>query len=105
METPPPPHKRGQPERLAAPAHGVQQGDHEPAARGPDRVAEADARPVDVGDLAVEAEVALAGEVLGGERLVDLEQLEVGEASPERRSRSCTAGTGLRPMTEGSQPP
>src|SRR5882757_9534376 len=53
-------------------------GDHPGTGRG-DRVAEADARAIDVDDLLVESEFAGTRHGLGGERLVDLEQRDVLE--------------------------
>jgi hypothetical protein len=42
-------------------------------------VTRTDARSVDVGDVALETEIVLDGEVLRGERLVDLDALVVGD--------------------------
>jgi hypothetical protein len=55
----------------------VKQGDHDAAAGGAHRMAQADAGTVDVGDLPVEPEVPFAADVLGGEGLVDLHQFEI----------------------------
>src|ERR1700737_2249907 len=52
--------------------------DHARAGRG-DRMAEADARAVDVDDLFVKAEFARAGDSLSGKRLIDLEQRDILE--------------------------
>ena len=84
MDTPPPPQRVARPSRLAALLHGVHQRDHDAGAGRPHRVAETDARAVDVGDLPVQAQLLLAAEILGGEGLVDLDQLEVGELEPAR---------------------
>src|SRR6201994_1760026 len=62
-----------------APAQFVdRRGDHPGAGRG-DRVAQADARPVNVDDLLVESELAGTRDRLRRERLVDFEQSHVLE--------------------------
>src|ERR1700722_3738385 len=60
-----------------APAQFVdRRGDHAGTGRG-DRVAQADARSIDVDDVLVESELAGARHRLRGERFVDLEQCHV----------------------------
>ena len=55
--------------------------------------------------LLVEAELADHGDALRRERLVQLDEIEVGADDPAVRSRSLrTAGTGPMPMTRGSTP-
>ena len=55
-----------------------------------ERVAQGDGAAVDVGALAVEAELPLDGQVLGGEGLVDLDQVHVvqREARALQRARA-----------------
>ena len=42
-------------------------------------MAETDARAIDVADITVDVELPLACEVLGGERLVELDEIEVAD--------------------------
>src|SRR5688572_33044948 len=54
----------------------VQEGGHDPCATRPDRMAECDRPAVHVDLAPVEPELAAVGERLGGERLVDLNEIE-----------------------------
>src|SRR5579862_302947 len=63
----------------AAPLELVQQRRHEARAGRAERVAEGDAAAVHVDAREVRVELALPGEHHGGERLVDLDQVDVGE--------------------------
>src|SRR5580765_3872420 len=63
----------------AAAAQGVQQVQREARAARAERMPQRDGAAVYVGALAVEPELLLDGEVLGGERLVDLHQVHVVE--------------------------
>ena len=62
--------------------HPAEQGDGDPGAGGPERVAQGDRAAVAVHDLRVEAEPAHAGQGLGRERLVELDGAEVIDAEP-----------------------
>ena len=69
-----------------------------------DRVAEGDGAAVDVGPFEADLQLAVAGEDLGGERLVDLDHVDLG-----RPSRACPAASGRpgpppSPMKPGSTP-
>ena len=76
---------RLQPVPALAALHLVQQRGQDPAAGGADRVAERDARAVDVDALpvaraeAAESPLTAAGQHLRGERLVELDQVDVAE--------------------------
>src|SRR5271166_1890870 len=61
----------------AAPAQFVDRGGDHPGAGRRDRVAQADARAVDVDDVLVEPEFAGTRHRLGGECFVDLEQRDI----------------------------
>src|SRR2546421_3482819 len=69
----------------AAPAAQLvdQRGD-EARPRHADRVTERDRAAVDVDDVVVDAQVAHGRESHGGERLVDLEQVDVGDRPVDR---------------------
>ena len=45
-------------------------------------MSKADPRTVDIGDLPIEAQVPLAGQVLGGKGFMDFEQFEVPDPQP-----------------------
>ena len=63
------------------------------------------APPLTLVRSAVELELAVAGQDLGRERLVDLDHVDLGRASsPARPAASAVAGTGPEPMTCGSTP-
>src|SRR3990172_2863298 len=67
------------------PLHLVEQRRHDPGAGRPDRMADRDAGAVDVHPVEVplrEAPLAGAGQDLGGERLVQLEQAHLSETRP-----------------------
>src|SRR5712691_11718304 len=66
----------------AACVHGVDQGGHQPGAAGPERVADGDGAAMDVDFVQVGAGFALPGEHDAGERLVDLEQVDVADGQP-----------------------
>src|SRR5437016_9070694 len=63
----------------AAAAQGMEQVEGEAGAAGPERVAQGYGAAVHIGTLTVEAELPLDGQVLRGERLVDLDQIHVIE--------------------------
>ena len=46
----------------------------------------------------------IADEALGGERLVQLDQVELVDADPRPLQQLATAGTGPMPITRGSTP-
>src|SRR4051794_10714695 len=76
--------ERREPERGIAFTHLVGEGEEDAGAAHPDRMPERDAPALDVQLVAVELQLALAGDDLRGERLVDLDQIEVGK----RQARS-----------------
>src|SRR5262249_53627771 len=59
-----------------SPVELVEERGDDPGAAGPDRVAERDRPAVDVRLVPVEAELPAIGQRLGGERLVDLDEVE-----------------------------
>src|SRR5262249_23251112 len=65
-----------------APTKLEEQREDEPRPRGAERMAQRDRAAVDVHLVAVELQRLLAREVLRGERLVDLEQVDVPEREP-----------------------
>jgi len=71
-----------EPEATARPAlrHFVDQRRGDPCSGRSDRVAKGDGAAVDVGARQVDPEIALAGQDLGGERLVELDQIDVLES-------------------------
>ena len=69
--------QRGETVAALAATELVQQRRHDPGAARADRMAERDRAAVDVDLRPVEAELAAVGERLRGERLVDLDQVEV----------------------------
>src|SRR6059058_3302186 len=71
--------QRGRAELAAAAAQLVHERDDEPGPRHADRVAECDGAAVDVHDVVVDVEVLHGGETDGGEGLVDLEKIDVGD--------------------------
>ena len=64
--------------------HLVGQRQHDAGAAHPDRMAQRDPAAVDVQPVSVELQLALAGDHLRGERLVDLDQVDIGEREPGR---------------------
>src|SRR5262245_64097586 len=71
-------------------------------ARRAERMAERDGAAVDVGALAVEAELLLDGEILRRERLVDLDEVEIGQlvarlvhGAADRRRRADAHDLGI----------
>ena len=71
----------------------------EAGAGAAERVAEGDRAAVDVEPLLVDAELADAGEDLGGEGLVELDQVDLVERrGRRRRGRGGSASTGPMPM-------
>ena len=68
--------QRREPVAALAPRELVEQRRDDPRAAGPDRVAERDRAAVDVDLVPVEPERAAVGQGLGGERLVDLDEVE-----------------------------
>ena len=67
---------------LAAPPQLEQQRQQQARAAGAERMAERDRAAVDVDLVAIEAQLLLAREILRRERLVDLDQVEIGERQP-----------------------
>ena len=72
----------------ATTAQLVEQRQGEAVAAHADRVAEGDGPAVDVDDVAGDAEIGHRRQADGGERLVDLEQVEVADCSRPARSRA-----------------
>src|SRR5437868_361444 len=79
----------------AAAAQLVEQVGDDPRARRAERMAKGDRTPVDIRARAIEPELLLDRQVLGGERLVHLDQVVVGELAagaleraPDRRGRA-----------------
>ena len=65
----------------------------------PERMAERDRAAVDVGLVAIEAELLLDGQILAGKGLVHLDQIDLGSSvSPARSSALRVAGAGPMPM-------
>ena len=64
----------------------------------PERVPERDRPAVDVERSSSMPELADAGEHLGGERLVDLDQVDVAELEAGPSRARAIAGTGPMPM-------
>src|SRR6185369_9193700 len=64
--------------RLPA-AHLMQHRHHDAAPRRPERMSQRDRSAVDVELGVVEPKLALTGERLRGERLVDLDEIEIGD--------------------------
>ena len=58
----------------------MQQGDQDAGGGAADRVAESNRTPVGIDDLGVEGQLGEAGQDLAGERLVELDQIDVVEA-------------------------
>ena len=82
----------------AAAAQLVQQRDDEPRAAHPERMAERDRAAVHVHLLGVEAELPDHDEALRGERLVQLDQVEVSDVDPARaRAASAPRAPGRCP--------
>ena len=71
--------QRGGAEAATATAQLVQERERQPVAAHADRVTEGDGATVDVDDLVADAELGHRGDADGGERLVDLEQVDVGD--------------------------
>ena len=67
-------------------------------------MAERDRAAVDVDLVAIEAELLLDRQVLRGERLVDLDQIDVVEREPAFSSAIRVAGAGPMPISVGSTP-
>src|SRR5207245_1183264 len=67
----------GEPAAAAAGAQRVDERDQDAGAAGADRVAERDRAAVDVEAAPVPGELAVVGQHLGGERLVELDQVVV----------------------------
>src|ERR1700730_8457670 len=55
----------------------VDHGDEHPGSGGRDRMAQADPAAVDIHDRLIEAQLARAGDSHGGERLVDLHEVDL----------------------------
>ena len=72
----------GRTDSAAATTQFVEQGQREAVATHTDRVAERDGAAVDVDDLVGDAEFVDRCATDSGERLVDLEQVEVADATP-----------------------
>ena len=89
--------------RLAPPELPRERG-HEPGAGAAQRVAERDGAAVDVEAVLVDAELARAGEDLSGERLVDLDQVDLIEGEAGGVEGAADGRTGPIPMNAGSTP-
>ena len=74
----------------------VEQRRDDPGAACPDRVAERDRSPVHVDLRPVEAELAAVGQRLGGERLVDLDQVECLDRHLDPLEQPADAGDRAR---------
>src|SRR5262245_54135507 len=74
--------RRGDPPALLAAPELDQERQDEPGAGGAQRVPEADRPAVHVHPVAIQPQVLLDREILAGERLVDLEEIDVGEREP-----------------------
>src|SRR5262245_7178915 len=74
--------QRGEPEARIPGTHRVGERQQDAGAAHPDRVAERDPAAVHVQAVAVELQLALAGDHLRGKRLVDLDQVHVRERQP-----------------------
>src|SRR4051812_33873435 len=70
-----------------ATAQLVGEGEEQARARGGQGMAEGDGAPVDVRAVAVESELLLDGEVLAGEGLVHLHEVDVLEGETRRLQR------------------
>src|SRR6478752_5400371 len=68
-----------QPDRAVGAAQTVDQGAGDPGPAHPEGVPEGDGPAVHVQLVDVDAQVAVAGADLGGERLVDLDEIEVAD--------------------------
>src|SRR5207253_9172984 len=73
---------RREPVALLALAQLVREREREPRARRAERMPERDRAAVHVGPLAIETEILLHRQVLGRERLVDLDQVHVLDLEP-----------------------
>ena len=68
-------------------------------------MADRDRAAVDVDARGIEAQLAHARDGLGGERLVELDQIQIGGGDAGARERlSRVAGIGPRPISFGSTP-
>src|SRR4051812_10968664 len=87
---------RLQPVTAAGALQLVEERGHELRARAPERVTEGDGATVDIDLVHVGMVLLLPGQHHGGERLVDLEQVDVvdGEAGPLQRLGGGRDGTG-----------
>ena len=82
----------------------MHQGDEDAPAAGTDRVPERDRAAAGVDPFGLDPQFPEDGERLGCERLVELEQVNVGELEPCSARALRTAGTGPMPMIFGSTP-
>jgi len=82
----------------------VDQGDGESRAGGAERVADGDGAAVDVVLLLVDSEFAAGVLTLGGERLVELDEVVVVDGPTGAVKQAAVAGTGPIPITVGSTP-
>ena len=89
---------RRDPVAAAAAAELVQEGGREAGAGAAERVAEGDRAAVDVEALLVDPELADAGEDLGGEGLVELDQVDLVEPEAGGARARGIASTGPIPM-------
>src|SRR5512134_1959548 len=86
-------------------AHFVEERRRDPGAGGADRVAERDRSAVDVDAAEVEGEIARAGNDLGGEGLVELDEVDVGQAElrPGEQSADRRHGADAHPRRVDSR--
>src|SRR5262245_4745396 len=86
--------ERRQAETRAAPPHLVKERDRDARSRRADRMAQRDGAAVDVDAGQVELEIFLAREDLGGERFVDLDEIDVAERQARLLQQGAHGGNG-----------
>src|SRR5829696_7371313 len=91
-------------ERHAAMPHLVGEREDDPRAAHPDRMAERDAAAANVHAVAIELQLTLARDDLRGERLVDLDQIDVGEGQPRLVEHLLRRRHGADPHDLGRHP-
>ena len=92
--------QRRQPVAAAAASKFVKERDDEPGAAHAERMTDRDRAAVHVHSLCIEPELADTTR-LRGEGLVQLDQVDLADATPARSSSLRTAGTGPIPITRG----
>ena len=105
MPWPPPMQAVASPRFSAAAPQLERQRQQQARAGHAERMAERDRAAVDVDLVAIEAELLLDGEILRGERLVDLDEIDVVERQAWPSSSTLrVAGAGPMPISVGSTP-